>query len=520
MPTVGLCMIVKNEAPVIERCLESVRPLIDYALVEDTGSADGTQKIVADWLAREGVPGQVIEEPWRDFAYNRSHVLARLREVRSVDYALIMDADDVLRFDPGFDPAAFKAGLSHDVYDFAIERDQVVFRRAQLCASRIPFRYRGVLHEFLDGPAEGFSRANPDGLRVVSGKDGARSRNPNKYRDDAAVLERALQSETDPYLAARYRFYLAESYVSAGDLEPALANYLARAELGQWREEVYVSLYQAALLRDRLGAPPEEVIAAFARAAEADPARAEPFYGAARYCLLRGRFAEGYEYARRGLAKPQPPEGLFIEAGVYRFGLLDALAVTAYQTGRWAECAAACDRLLTEGWLPASQRARVAANRAHAADRLREAELRAPAGSRRFLGLLAWARAKEAVRQPVPDVLAAYAEASAAAPDRAEALHDAARLCRSAGLYEQGRRLALDGLAIPRPQGRVEAWIYDYGLLDELMANAFWAGRYAESAEACERLLASDRIPADMRERLLRNRQVLTEKLAGPARQD
>ena len=39
--TVGLCMIVKDESGVILRCLESVRSIADYVLVEDTGSTDG-----------------------------------------------------------------------------------------------------------------------------------------------------------------------------------------------------------------------------------------------------------------------------------------------------------------------------------------------------------------------------------------------------------------------------------------------------------------------------------------------
>ena len=34
--TIGLCMIVKNESKVILRCLESVRPIVDYVHIEDT----------------------------------------------------------------------------------------------------------------------------------------------------------------------------------------------------------------------------------------------------------------------------------------------------------------------------------------------------------------------------------------------------------------------------------------------------------------------------------------------------
>ena len=37
-PRICLNMIVKNEAPVIERCLASVRPWVDYWVIVDTGS--------------------------------------------------------------------------------------------------------------------------------------------------------------------------------------------------------------------------------------------------------------------------------------------------------------------------------------------------------------------------------------------------------------------------------------------------------------------------------------------------
>src|SRR5713226_9278206 len=116
MKTIGLCMIVKDEAQVILRCLQSVRPLIDYALIVDTGSTDGAQPIVMQYLAQERLRGEVIEEPWRDFATNRSFALAKLRERADIDYALMMDADDTLVFADGFDVPKFKAALDKDFY--------------------------------------------------------------------------------------------------------------------------------------------------------------------------------------------------------------------------------------------------------------------------------------------------------------------------------------------------------------------------------------------------------------------
>jgi len=39
------------------------------------------------------------------------------------------------------------------------------------------------------------------------------------YRQEAGLLERALATETDPFLVARYKFYLAQTHLDAGDKE-------------------------------------------------------------------------------------------------------------------------------------------------------------------------------------------------------------------------------------------------------------------------------------------------------------
>ena len=44
-------MLMRNEAPVIARCLASVRPLIDHWVVVDAGSAGGSPDIVRNGLS-------------------------------------------------------------------------------------------------------------------------------------------------------------------------------------------------------------------------------------------------------------------------------------------------------------------------------------------------------------------------------------------------------------------------------------------------------------------------------------
>jgi glycosyltransferase involved in cell wall biosynthesis len=369
MKTVGLCMIVKNESKVILRCLESVRPIVDYVLIEDTGSTDNTQAIIREWLHRVGLPGEVYEEPWRDFAYNRSHALARLRENRDVDYALFMDADDVLELAPGFKMPHLKA----DSYTVEIRHQELRYWRTQLARNALPWRYEGVLHEFLSCPVgpdnrrafpEERSQKRLRGVRIQMSEEGARrqiSAN-DRYRGDAAVLENALVAETDPFLISRYTFYLAQSYRDCGERDKALTNYLKRAELGFWDQEVFISLYQSAKLKADLGFDEEDVLATYLRANGVRRDRAEALHGAARFCRVTERFEQGYGFAQRALGIKAPADGLFLEHWIYDYGALDEFAVNAYWTEHYQDSLDAFQRLLTEGKMPADMYDRVKKN--------------------------------------------------------------------------------------------------------------------------------------------------------------
>ncbi|WFP65863.1 glycosyltransferase family 25 protein [Mesorhizobium sp. WSM4904] len=369
MSTIGLCMIVKNEAKVILNCLASALPLVDYVLVVDTGSTDGTQDVIRDFLAIHNVQGAVIDEPWRDFAYNRSFALEQLREVEWVDYAMIIDADDVLIVDRDFEPTAFKSRMEHDLYDIEVSHGDISFYRPQICRNRLPFSFKGVLHEYLEAPPGPITRLNAEGFRIATGRGGARSQNPRKYQDDAAVLENALATETDPFLISRYTFYLAQSYRDCGEREKALEHYLKRADLGFWNEEVYVSLLEAGNMMAALERPFEEVVGAYERATQTVPARGEALHAASRYCRDQGRNAEGQEYARRGLDL-KAPAGLFVQPWVYDYGLLDEFSVNAYWAGAYRESLDACLKLLTSDKSPSDMLKRVAANARFAAEKL------------------------------------------------------------------------------------------------------------------------------------------------------
>ena len=370
MPTIGLSMIVKNEAEVILRCLESVRRLVDYVLIADTGSSDGTQGIIRSYLEQTQLPGEVIEEPWRDFASNRTSALRALRARNAVDYALIIDADETIEYTADFDPTAFKASLTLDLYHVEIELGDVLYWRPQLLSTRREFSYRGVLHEFVDAPTDAGS-GNAAGLRMMSGREqGARKRNPDTYQHDARVLEQALALEQDPFLRSRYIFYLAQSYRDSGDRERALAAYLARSTMGFWDEEVFVSLIYAARLMQDLGRSNDEVLSLYNRASTLCPGRAEALHGASKLLQALGRHEEAYEVAKRGAAIEMPGHGLFLERTVYAHDMQEQLALSAYWSERPAEALRIWLGLLADGRLPANEHARIARNGQFALDKL------------------------------------------------------------------------------------------------------------------------------------------------------
>ncbi|MDR6723007.1 tetratricopeptide (TPR) repeat protein [Paenibacillus amylolyticus] len=83
---ISLCMIVKDEAQHLERCLNAVRDVVDEIIVVDTGSTDDTPDIARRYGAI------VMHATWSgDFARARNQSLA----LATNPWILVLDADEV-----------------------------------------------------------------------------------------------------------------------------------------------------------------------------------------------------------------------------------------------------------------------------------------------------------------------------------------------------------------------------------------------------------------------------------------
>lgn len=335
---VCLNMIVKNETDVIRRCLDSAKPMIDYWVIVDTGSSDGTPKMICEHM--KDIPGELHTRPWVNFSHNRNEAL-QLAQGKG-DYILFIDADEYFVYEPDF----ALPDLKEACYYMVMSNGMMNTRKIHLIDNHLAWEWQGVLHEALVAKPEYSARSQGmiEGVKKIFTNEGARSKNPEKYKRDAETLEADLKENPN---STRSVFYLARCYESAGEYELALKNYEKRGAMGGWDEEVFEAWLAAALLYEQLKADKSQVVAAFSRAFKARPSRVEPLFHLARYLRLQKDYANAYAVAKIGVTIPSSSDILFVQQWIYDYGMALELSACAYWVDQFEECQKISQELLT-----------------------------------------------------------------------------------------------------------------------------------------------------------------------------
>lgn len=364
--TICLAMIVKNEIHNMRKCLESVKDIINYWVICDTGSTDGTQQFIKDLMAEWNIPGELHERPWVDFATNRTESLKLSRP--KGDYTLVMDADDYLEITG--DKAVTK-NLKFDQYHLKIMHGGLEYSRVQLVRNEYEWKYVGVLHEYLDGPKDikMFPAIVLNNVLIRAAASDTRNgfSGQKKYISDALILEKALLDDTiDAGLKSRYYFYLAQSYRDAGMHERSIIAYQQRAECGGWEEEVYYAKYMIARLKTILQRKEEEVIDAYLKAWEYRPSRADALFDLVIYLRDKERFALAWAFVNIGVKIPPTKDSLFVRTDIQQWRMVDEYSILAARTGNKDEAIRAaktlCESPLAVQLIPENERERIAKN--------------------------------------------------------------------------------------------------------------------------------------------------------------
>lgn len=286
MTPLRLAMIVRDEADVIERCLASVRPLIDSWCIVDTGSTDSTPVLIREAL--DGIPGELIPRPWVNFGHNRTELLDLAAP--GADWLLLLDADWTVE---GAVP-----DLSADA-NFLRFAGPLDYALPLIVRAGRPWFYRGVVHEHLGCHAP-FSEAEVDEPAIIDHADGGTR--AEKFERDRVLLEDAHAEDPDD---PRTVFYLARTYQDLGEVEQAISFFRLRAEMGGYEEERVYARYQlGCLLCEHISF--EEGAQELLLAWQERPSRIEP---------LRALSNAAASVADKA---PYPADRLFVAADAYQ----------------------------------------------------------------------------------------------------------------------------------------------------------------------------------------------------------
>lgn len=318
-------MIVKNEAHIIERNLRCTLPIVDTWCIVDTGSTDETMDIIRKISDEMGKPGFLYERPWVNFGKNRSEALELASNHMS--WTFMMDADDTASGTIDKSLLDEKA----DGYRISIQHGNILHRRPQLFNAKLKWVFVGAVHEYAQC-MNGTGNVHPfkGTLKIEAHTEGARSKNPDRFKNDAALLEKEIAS--NPADLGRSLFYLAESYRSDGQLDKALEVYLRRTKERNtgWYEEVYFSYMM--LIKHTMD--PRQALDYAWKAQDIVPARREAAYEAIVICRKNNYFTQ--EVYALGLAfkdAPMSDDHLFTGPWAYTWSYDDEFGIVAFYTG-------------------------------------------------------------------------------------------------------------------------------------------------------------------------------------------
>ena len=293
LPRMCLNMIVKNESHIIVETLTNILKYIDYWVISDTGSTDGTQELIKSFFKEKNIPGELVSHEWKNFGHNRT--MAFEAAYNKSEYVWVIDADDLI-----VGELNLPKNLNKDMYLLKYGGTNLCYPRAQIFNNKLKWVYRGVLHEFAKCTNNiNITSEKIDGQYFIDSRRlGDRNKDPHKYLKDAQTLVKAIDDKIDPDLKDRYLFYTGQSYRDCNDLENTIKYYGKRTQIGGWSEEIYVSYMEIGNALIKQKADKKDIVDAFINGFKTLPARAECLFFLTNYYLQEKDIENAYKICK------------------------------------------------------------------------------------------------------------------------------------------------------------------------------------------------------------------------------
>lgn len=218
---ISACAIVKNEAHVIKRCINSYKDFVDEIVIVDTGSTDHTPE-----LARK-LGAKVLTFQWEDdFSAAKNYALENV----SGDWVVFLDADEyfsencakqVLEAISEAQAKGYNA-VGCRMENFDSDTGKLANEIYTVRILKKGFKYKYPVHE---------TPFREDGLNIITADKswfhiihtGYSSKQiKNKCERNLELLLSSLETESDPNRRTSYYSYISDSYYGMGEYEKAI----------------------------------------------------------------------------------------------------------------------------------------------------------------------------------------------------------------------------------------------------------------------------------------------------------
>lgn len=343
-PNIGLVMMVKDEEKNIIKTLSTTEGYVKAIIIYDTGSTDRTIENIQKYCEEKKVNLYLITGTFVDFSTSRNVVLEYAEKI-PVEYLLLLDCNDELKNGEKMVEIA-KRMHKEDRNVFLVTQewetagsDKTKYYNTRFFKNNKGYRYRGVVHEYLDTLGEVPIRLD-NTFVVYQDRTEDNYRSAKRFeRDREMLLAEYKKNPRDE----RTLFYLAQTcHNIMGKEDETLFFSKLRLELHGFDEERYHSYIRCAEIMKKLDHDWKDIMGYYMEAYTKFK-RAEPLCRIAEYYISKEKHDVAYMFLHMACKLAYPEHcNLFVDKHCYDYTRWNLMGICAFYVQEYDEGKRAC----------------------------------------------------------------------------------------------------------------------------------------------------------------------------------